>query len=279
MEIFKSKSDLINTLKKLEGPLGLVPTMGGIHEGHLSLIQKASRENASVIVSIFVNPIQFDNIDDLKNYPRNLKKDALVISEISDDIKIYAPTQKDVYGGKFKKNKYDFDKLDKVMEGIKRKNHFNGVANIIEFLFKTFNPQNAYFGEKDYQQLQIIRNLNKRLGDSTNVIQCPTIRNKNGLALSSRNTNLTDKEQKIASKIYECLLNVKKMAKVNSYEEIVAQVSFKFLKIKECNLDYFMIANPNTLIEISSQDSIYRNRAFIAVKFGETRLIDNIALS
>ncbi len=106
MEIFKSKSDLINTLKKLEGPLGLVPTMGGIHEGHLSLIQKASRENISVIVSIFVNPIQFDNIDDLKNYPRNLKKDALLISEISDDIKIYAPTQKDVYGEKFKKNKY-----------------------------------------------------------------------------------------------------------------------------------------------------------------------------
>jgi len=279
MEIFKSKSDLIDTLNKLEGPLGLVPTMGGIHEGHLSLIQKASTENSSVIVSVFVNPIQFDNLHDLKNYPRDLKKDSLLISEISDDIKIYAPTQKDVYGNTFKKNKYDFDKLDKVMEGIKRKNHFNGVANIIEFLFKTFNPQNTYFGEKDYQQLQIIRNLNKKLGNSTNVVQCPTIRNKNGLALSSRNGNLTPQEQKIASKIYECLLDVKKMAKVNSYKEIIARVSFKFLKIKECNLDYFMITNPKTLVEISSKESIFGNRAFIAVKFGETRLIDNIALS
>jgi len=279
MEIFKSKSDLLHTLKKLKGPLGLVPTMGGIHEGHLSLIQKAFQENSSVIVSIFVNPIQFDDLVDLKNYPRNLNNDALSISEISDEIKIYAPNQGDVYGSKFKPNKYSFDKLDKVMEGVKRKNHFNGVANIIEFLFKTFNPKNAYFGEKDYQQLQIIRNLNKSLGMSTKIIQCPTVRNKNGLALSSRNSNLTPLEQKIAPEIYKCLLDVKKRAKVNSYEEILDLVSFRFLKMKECNLEYFIIANQKTLLEISSTDLISGNRAFIAVKLGDTRLIDNIELS
>ena len=279
MEIFKSKSDLLHALKKLKGPLGLVPTMGGIHEGHLSLIRKAFQENSSVIVSIFVNPIQFDDLVDLKNYPRNLNNDALLISEISDKIKIYAPRQGDVYGSKIKPNKYSFGKLDKVMEGVKRKNHFNGVANIIEFLFKTFNPKNAYFGEKDYQQLQIIRNLNKSLGVSTKIIQCPTVRNKNGLALSSRNSKLTSLEQKIAPEIYKCLLDVKKMAKVNSYKEIIDHVSFRFLNMKECALEYFIIANQMTLLEISSTDSISGNRAFIAVKLGDTRLIDNIELS
>ncbi len=279
MEIFKSKSDLLNAIKNHKGPLGLVPTMGGIHKGHLSLIRRAFKENSIMIVSIFVNPIQFDNAIDLKKYPRNLTRDASLISEISDKIKIYAPNQEDVYGKKIKPKKYSFKKLDKVMEGIKRENHFNGVANIIEFLFKTFNPENVYFGEKDYQQLQIVRSLNKILRMSINIIQCPTIRSKNGLALSSRNKNLTSNEQSIAPEIYKCLLDVKKMAKVNSYEEIQNEVSSRFLKIKQCNLEYFTISNPKTLEEINSTDSILGNRAFIAVKIGDTRLIDNIELS
>ena len=279
MELFRSKVDLINNLNRDNGVLGLVPTMGGIHEGHLSLIRKAASENSSVMVSIFINPTQFDDLSDLKNYPKDLKSDLKLISEISNDISIYAPNQKDVYGNKIQIKEYDFNKLDKVMEGVRRENHFNGVANIIEFLFKTFNPDNAYFGEKDYQQLQIIKLLKTNLNLSTNIIQCPTIRTKDGLALSSRNNNLTLIHREIAPRIYKCLLEVKKMSKLNSYKEIFDWVKSIFSNIKECDLEYFMICNPKTLVEISHKDHPFGNRAFIAVKLGNTRLIDNIDLS
>ncbi len=278
MMLFRSKVDLLNKINRSKGALGLVPTMGGIHEGHLSLIRKAIFENSSVIVSVFINPIQFDDPSDLKNYPKDLKADIKFISKISDDIIIYAPHQKDVYGNKIEIKEYNLKKLDKVMEGNKRKNHFNGVATIIEFLFKTFNPDNAYFGEKDYQQIQIIRLLKTTLSLSTKIIQCPTIRDKDGLALSSRNSNLTPHHREIAPKIYKCLIDVQKMSKGNSYSEIFDWVNFNFSKIKECNLEYFTICNPKTLAEISPKDSPCGNRAFIAVKLGGTRLIDNIGL-
>ena len=198
MKTFISHKKLDNELRNSEGSLGLVPTMGSLHRGHISLIEKATANNTNVIVSIFINPTQFDEQQDLQNYPKNLQNDLQLLQNFPN-IFVYIPEISDLYPKKTKAKDYDFGKLDKIMEGEFRPGHFNGVATIVEKLFTIFYPDFAYFGEKDFQQVIIIKALVKQQELSTKIISCPTIRENDGLAMSSRNQLLKEGYRKNAA--------------------------------------------------------------------------------
>ncbi|VAW19429.1 Pantoate--beta-alanine ligase, partial [hydrothermal vent metagenome] len=199
MRVFKTvdsvKHNLLNLNKKFS--LALVPTMGALHQGHLSIVKRAKSENDFVVVSIFVNPTQFDNEDDLKNYPITLYQDLKLLDDLDCDL-VFVPTADEIYDTKIISEKFDFNGLDKVMEGTHRKGHFDGVGTVVKKLFEIIKPDKAYFGEKDFQQLQIIRKLTKMNNLPIQIIGCEIYREKNGLAMSSRNTRLTEKERKAA---------------------------------------------------------------------------------
>ena len=206
------KNEVLNQLKssrKLKKSIGLVPTMGSLHKGHLSLIKKAVLENDIVWVSIFINPTQFNRSSDLENYPRNLQEDLSLLERYSKKVKVFSPSVNEIYGKNMSVNAYDFDLLDKKLEGKYRKNHFNGVATIVSKLLNLFEPRDVYFGEKDFQQVLIIKKLIIIEKLKVNLKICPTVRERNGLALSSRNMLLSAQEKKMASIIYESLIFIK----------------------------------------------------------------------
>ena len=208
MRVFSCNKELLKSINN-QGLIGIVPTMGSLHDGHLSLVKKALNDNDQVIVSIYINPTQFNNKEDLKAYPRNIDKDLEKLRDFKDII-VYTPSDNDVYSEMTSKD-YDFDELGKVMEGKYRTGHFNGVATIVEKLFKMFKPNNAYFGEKDFQQLLIIKALVKKLKLTINIIGGETIRDKFGLALSSRNNLMSKEEKGDAREINKLLYKAKKM--------------------------------------------------------------------
>ena len=207
MRVFSSNKELLKSINN-QGLIGLVPTMGSLHDGHLSLVKKALKNNDQVIVSIYINPTQFNNKEDLKAYPRNIDKDLEKLRDFKEII-VYTPSDNDIYS-KMTSKDYDFDELDKVMEGKYRPGHFNGVATVVEKLFTILKPNNAYFGEKDFQQLQIIKALVKKLKLSVNIIGCETIRDRGGLALSSRNNLMSKEEKANAKEINKLLFKAKK---------------------------------------------------------------------
>jgi len=282
MNLFRKKSDLIaklTNLKKNNFRIGLVPTMGALHKGHISLVKRSIKENDYTIVSIFVNPIQFNDKKDLNLYPKNLTKDCNYLVSISADIIIFAPEINDIYDKKLSVKKFNFYGLDKFMEGRYRKGHFNGVATIVTHLFNIIKPSNAYFGEKDFQQLRIIQELVSGNNIPVNVIGCQTIREKDGLALSSRNTKLSKHNRKIASKVYEIINYVRINFDSMSFLEIYTYVDKFFDNILEIELEYFTIAESKSLIPVKEKTINKQYRAFIAVKLQGVRLIDNIALN
>ena len=258
--------------------IGFVPTMGAFHKGHLSLIEKAKKENNLVIISIFVNPLQFDNTSDLKNYPRNLDKDFNFLKKYNENIIVYAPEVDDLYNKNTFIKKYDFEGMDNFMEGKYRKNHFQGVAKIIDLLLEIIKPQKAYFGEKDFQQLQIIKKLASKNNIPTQIIACPTIREKNGLALSSRNERLSNVEKKESEIIYRSLQLAKELKNNYSYAIIKNKIKNLYSSKKNFEFEYFCITNENTLREIKQIKPNFHYRAFIAVKISKVRLIDNISI-
>jgi len=282
MVLFRRKSDLLlklNNLKKNNFKIGLVPTMGALHHGHTSLVKKSIKENDHTIVSIFINPTQFNDKKDLKLYPKNLTKDCTHLDSISSDIIIFAPEINDIYDNNLSVKKFDFNGLDKFMEGKYRKGHFNGVATIVTHLFNIVNPNNAYFGEKDFQQLRIIQQLVIDNNISVNVLGCQTIREKDGLALSSRNIKLSSHCRKFASKVYEII----NYARINfhsmTFDEIYSYVDKFFYNISEIELEYFTIAESKFLQPVKEKRRNKQYRAFIAVKLDGIRLIDNMALN
>ena len=276
MNIFRQHTNL-NAFIDKNSTTGIVPTMGALHRGHASLIEKALTENDQVIVTIFVNPTQFESSNDLKKYPKNLERDLKVIKNISKKIIIYAPESNDLYSEAIKSSSYKFDDIESVMEGKFRLGHFQGVATIVEKLLTIFLPTNAYFGEKDFQQLQIIRSLVDQKNLSSNIIGCSTLRDKNGLALSSRNSLLNDKEIKSASFIFEQLKIAKSLWGVESSKSIKQKIQNSFLNNRNFKLDYFDIRFEDNLLN-AEKNCGKKVRAFIAVKFGKIRLIDNLAL-
>ncbi|GLU43469.1 pantothenate synthetase [Muricauda sp. NBRC 101325] len=253
--------------------------MGALHEGHISLVKKALLENDSVVVSIFVNPTQFDKKDDLEKYPRHLDEDVTLLKNVSENIVVFAPTVDEIYGNNIKSETYQFEGLDKVMEGEFRAGHFDGVGTIVELLLRTVDPDKAYFGEKDFQQLQIIRKMVEIKKLPYTIIGCPIEREPNGLAMSSRNERLSPTTRDKASFIYQTLKTAKSKFGTESAKEIVQWVETEFEKHPIFDLEYFEIADEDTLTPILRIRDNQKYRAFIAVYADSVRLIDNLRLN
>lgn len=282
MKVFSEKKQitvLIDTFKANQKTIGFVATMGALHKGHLALVEKALGDNDVVVVSIFVNPTQFNNPDDLEKYPRMLEKDVALLESLSSDILVYAPTVDDIYQGKTASETFDFDGLEHEMEGRFRSGHFDGVATVVKRFFEILRPDNAYFGEKDFQQLQIIKKLVEKHHIPVSVIGCKIYREANGLAMSSRNARLTPEHLKAAPFIYKTLKAAKKRFGTESANNVTKWVEKQFAEQKLLELEYFIIADANTLKVSTRKQKNKKYRAFIAVYSGDVRLIDNIALN
>jgi pantoate--beta-alanine ligase len=282
MLIFKTQLALIEHLKVISDSkttLGFVPTMGALHQGHLSLVEKSLQNNPLTIVSIFVNPTQFNNPEDLEKYPRNLESDIAKLHTISSNIIIFAPTVDDIYEGNTTSKSFYFDGLENQMEGKFRPGHFEGVGTIVKRLFEIVKPTNAYFGEKDFQQLQIIKKLVEKENFPITIVGCPIFREENGLAMSSRNERLSPNERNAAAIIYKTLLEVKHKFLTKSLSEITFWVNQVFENQSDFKLDYFEIADETTLLNCETKNPDQNYRAFIAVFVNNIRLIDTISLN
>ncbi|WP_027065789.1 pantoate--beta-alanine ligase [Maribacter sp. Hel_I_7] len=281
MLVIETKNKLKEVLSKLDDnlSLGLVPTMGALHKGHASLIQKAVNENDRVVVSIFVNPTQFNNKEDLDKYPKTLESDIKLISSISKDIIVFTPAVSEIYTDSVVPKIYDFEGLDKVMEGEFRDDHFNGVGTIVEELLTIIKPTKAYFGEKDFQQLRIIQKLTEIQHIPVEIIGCEIIREDHGLAMSSRNERLSKKIRQKAAFIYKTLQTAKNKFGMENALNVKDWVINEFQKNDEFELEYFDITDVETLTPINNKINNVKYRAFIAVYVEDVRLIDNIALN
>lgn len=281
MQVIKTKKVLTEKLNELGSSLnlGLVPTMGALHQGHASLIKKAVSENDKVVVSIFVNPTQFNNLEDLNKYPKTLDADLLLISEISEDIIVFTPEVSEIYPETVIPKIYDFEGLDKVMEGEFRDDHFNGVGTIVEELLIVVHPTKAYFGEKDFQQLRIIQKLTEIRQIPVEIIGCEIVREDHGLAMSSRNERLSKEIRQKAAFIYETLKTAKNKFGTDNVLNIKDWVVNEFKKTNDFELEYFDITDVETLTPVTDKINNIKYRAFIAVYVEHVRLIDNIALN
>lgn len=294
MIVFYSVSEITNYLNKqrdLNKMIGFVPTMGALHQGHISLINKAKSECELIVSSIFVNPTQFNDFNDLKNYPRTLEKDFKLLEAANCDI-VFAPEILEMYTPKeleLKKQniedkswtegkEVDFGMLEKVMEGAQRPGHFNGVAQVLSKLFRIVKPHKAYFGQKDFQQLAIVKSLVKQLGLKIEIIGCPITRETNGLAMSSRNERLTIDEREKASLISKTLFKVQELQNEKTVSELKTFVESEIKQEPQMQLEYFEIANIETLKPIPDSDYAKNAVACIAIHLGQIRLIDNVTL-
>lgn len=282
MHVFDHKKDLISFLEKEKNKnrtVGLVPTMGALHKGHLSLIKGALEQNDWVVVSIFVNPTQFNKKDDLEKYPRNLEHDLQQLKSVSDDLIVFTPLAEEIYNGNVRSQSYEFDGLDKVMEGEFRTGHFDGVGTIVELFLKIVSPDRAYFGEKDFQQLQIIRKMVETKKLPYKIVGCPIEREPHGLAMSSRNERLSKTTREQAGFIYNTLESARAKFGTESAKEIADWVTVQFDKNPVFDLEYFEIADEDTLTPILKKQEKRKYRAFIAVYADDVRLIDNLRLN
>lgn len=266
---------IVSDWKSLNKTIGFVPTMGALHQGHLALISKAVAENDICIVSIFVNPTQFNNSTDLEKYPRDLNKDIKLLESVGCNF-VFAPESKEVYtieelNGTFS---FDFGGLDTVMEGKFRPGHFNGVVQIVSKLFQLINPDKAYFGEKDFQQLAIIHRMVKLMKFGTQIIDCPIVREESGLAMSSRNERLTDSQRKNAAAISAILVKSTTFVPHLTPKQLTDWVVSQINSAIDLEIEYFEIADAETLQTAQNWDK--PTVGCIAVFCGNVRLIDNI---
>lgn len=278
MLVFKTSLKLKKYIKSKALSVGLVPTMGALHRGHVSLVEKAFDENDCVVVSIYVNPTQFNNLNDFEKYPVSQNKDKILLNPFKRKVIIYAPDNNEIYPNGIEINFYNFGSLDQHMEGKFRENHFNGVATVVETLFKIINPNKAYFGEKDFQQYQIIKSLVKQKKFKTKLILCPIVREKDGLALSSRNKHLNSEQRNSASLIYFTLQKIKKNYNHYDLREMEKIFTSEIEESGQLKVEYFCLASENVLIPILKKEKNKNYRIFVAVLAGQTRLIDNIKL-
>lgn len=281
MLVFQTQNALQIELKKAQNQskkIGFVPTMGALHKGHLSLLEESLSENEITVLSIFVNPTQFNNTDDLKKYPRTLEKDVELVKKLNKNILIYAPSVSDIYEGNTISASFDYDGLEHQMEGKHRPGHFDGVGTIVKKLFEIVKPTHAYFGEKDFQQLQIVRKLVAKHKIPVNVIPCEIYRETSGLAMSSRNERLSEKARNESKLIYKILLEAKEKFMLKSALEVSQFVIREFKKHKNFTLEYFEIADEESLLTCKRKIKSKNYRGFIAVFIENIRLIDNISL-
>ena len=282
MRLFHHKKTLKKYLASVKAQgksLGFVPTMGALHSGHLAIVKRAARENDAVVVSIFVNPTQFDNPEDLEKYPRTLEADTGKLSCTYPGVIVFAPAADEVYEKGIGPEKFYFGGLEDEMEGKYRKDHFNGVATVVKKLLEIVMPQRAYFGEKDYQQLLIVKALVKQGNFPVEVIGCPIEREPHGLAMSSRNERLPESTRNKAAFIYETLTAAKEKWKTESPEAVKAWVTHQFKNQPAFTLEYVEIADAETLQPLTTKRNNRKYRIFTAVYADTVRLIDNIALN
>lgn len=275
---------IIDTISELEIQLqgyrhkgetiGLVPTMGALHQGHASLVERCVADNKISIVSLFVNPTQFNNKEDLKHYPRTPEKDHELLERLGVDY-VFSPSVEEMYPEEDKRV-FDFGQLDKVMEGEFRPGHFNGVAQIVSKLFDIVKPDNAYFGEKDFQQLAIVKDMVRQLQMPVNIIGMPIVRESSGLAMSSRNQRLSEEQKKNASEVYKVLNESKLMIDKFIPYELINYVSESINKVSGLKVEYFQIVDGDNLQPVTSWSDSDYIVGCIALFCGEVRLIDNI---
>jgi len=277
MQVVKHINNLQTILDKVRGEgksIGFVPTMGALHEGHLSLVERAGKETGFVVVSIFVNPTQFNDKGDLERYPRNLQKDVVLLSSTSCQL-VFAPEAEEVYPEPDTRQ-FNFGTLEQVMEGKFRPGHFNGVAQVVSRLFDIVKPDKAFFGQKDFQQLAIIKEMVRRLKLNVEIISCPIVREADGLAMSSRNMLLSQEQREnavhISATIFEA---VNKTGEMN-VEELCQWVVTSINENKFLNTEYFEIVNESTLQPVKNWSDAGKKVGCIAVHCGKIRLIDNI---
>lgn len=254
--------------------LGFVPTMGALHKGHISLVDRARNENECVIVSVFVNPTQFNDPDDLKNYPRTPERDLEMLRQAGVDI-VFMPSVKEVYP-ETDMRVFDFGMIDKVMEGATRPGHFNGVAQVVSRLFDMVGPDRAYFGEKDFQQIAVIKALVAQSELKPEIVECPIVRESDGLAMSSRNALLTPAHREAAPAIYAALCRGAGAKGIMAVGDVVRMVTEEVEKSPHLKVIYFNIVNGATLQPVSDWGDSRNLRGCIAVQAGSVRLIDNI---
>ena len=281
MQIFNNKASLNNYLSSLgsiNSTIGFVPTMGALHNGHLSLLKKSIENNTVTVISIFVNPTQFNNQEDLAKYPRTLDNDVEKVKSVSDKIVVYAPTVDDIYEGNTTSTPYNYDGLENQMEGKFRPGHFDGVGTVVKKLFEIVKPTHAYFGEKDFQQLQIVRKLTTKYKLPVTIVGCEIFRESNGLAMSSRNERLSVEDRNKASLIYKTLLSAKELFGTKTANEVSKYVNNVFKNESKFELEYFEIADEQTLITCKRKSKTKNYRAFIAVFINNVRLIDTISV-
>ncbi len=275
---------VVNRVAELEAALagcpkegiGFVPTMGALHAGHRSLVERARRENDLVVVSVFVNPTQFNDKNDLRNYPRTPEADCAVLEAAGADV-VFMPSVEDIYPEPDTRI-FDFGMVDKVMEGATRPGHFNGVAQVVSRLFELVKPYNAYFGEKDFQQIAVIKAMVRQLNIDVNIVECPIVRGEDGLALSSRNELLTPEHRKAAPHIYATISQsaekMQSMTPAELTQWVVATIDSNPL----LKTIYFEAVDAMTMQRVESWDESERIQGCIAVQVGDIRLIDNIRI-
>jgi pantoate--beta-alanine ligase len=277
MKTFDKVSDLQQALMQVDREkIGFVPTMGALHAGHRSLVEKARRECEVVVVSVFVNPTQFNDKNDLRNYPRTPEADAAMLEAAGADY-VLMPSVEEIYPEPDTRE-FDFGQIDKVMEGATRPGHFNGVAQVVSRLFDIVKPAKAYFGEKDFQQIAVIKAMVKQLDMDVEIVECPIIRAEDGLALSSRNTLLDEAHRKAAPEIYATLKQCADKAKELSPAALTEWVTEEVERSGLLKVIYFQAVDALTMQEVSSWEDSPRIQGCIAVQAGQIRLIDNVKI-
>ena len=256
--------------------MGFVPTMGALHAGHRSLVERARKECQTVVVSVFVNPTQFNDKTDLRNYPRTPEKDLALLTEAGADI-VFMPSVEEIYPEPDTRQ-FDFGQIDKVMEGATRPGHFNGVAQVVSRLFDIVKPAKAYFGEKDFQQIAVIKAMNSQLGIKVEIVECPIIRDSDGLALSSRNTLLDEAHRKAAPQIYATIKQAAERSKTMTPAELKEWVVAEIERGGLMEVIYFQAVDALSLQEVAAWSESERIQGCIAVQAGAIRLIDNVKI-
>jgi pantoate--beta-alanine ligase len=282
MKVFRLKNNLtkhINQLKTAQNKIGFVPTMGALHQGHLALVEASLKDNDQTVVSIFVNPTQFDNPDDLEKYPRTFETDLAKLQSLSDDIIVFYPNAQDFYDSKIESQHFDFDGLEHEMEGKHRPGHFDGVGTVVKKLFEVAKPDKAYFGEKDFQQLQIIKKLVEKKQMPIDIVPIPIYRENDGLAMSSRNKRLTKAHRQAAPFIYQVLQQAAVLFNTHPINDVKKFVQKAIAAHSLLELEYFEIADEKNLKPANEKITGNKYRGFIVVYAGDVRLIDNIKLS
>ena len=279
MQVFTTIKDLNSTLRvliKMGKTIGFVPTMGALHQGHISLINYSKEQCDVTVCSIFVNPTQFNNPDDLDKYPKTPENDKLLLEKAGCDF-LYTPSVKDIYPEKDNR-KFDFGFLDTVLEGALRPGHFNGVGQVVSILLEHVAPNKAFFGSKDYQQVMVVKELIKQLNMPVEIISCPILREADGLAMSSRNIRLNDQERIIASLIPKIMLKASIIVKTQGINESKQFVEEITSKITDMKLDYFEVCDSSSLVILDFYEKTSPTILLIALFVGKTRLIDNLVI-